>query len=70
MAEQKEPKHLFARDSKRNLVLDLGNEMKWEMSLSVLRDIVESIKNPDFHSIMVDETSDVENKDFCVFWVD
>ena len=44
--------------------------MRWEMSLSVLRDIVESIKNPDFHSIMVDETSDVENKDFFVFWVD
>ena len=43
------------------------------MSLSVLRDIVESIKNADFHSIMVDETSDVENIElagFFVFWVD
>ena len=43
------------------------------MSLSVLRDIVESIKNADFHSVMVDEISDVSNKDqavLCVRWVD
>ena len=67
MAEQKEPKLLFTRDSKRNLVLDLWNEMRWEMSLSVLRDNVESIKNADFHSIMVDETSDVENIELAGF---
>ena len=43
------------------------------MSLSVLRDIVESIKNADFHSVMVDEISDVSNKDqavLCVRWDD
>ena len=43
------------------------------MSLSVFRDFVESIKNADFHSIMVDETSDISNKEqilFCVLWVD
>ena len=67
MAEQKEPKLLFTRDSKRNRVLDLWNEMRWEMSLSVLRDIVESIKNADFHSFMVDETSDVENIELAGF---
>ena len=43
------------------------------MGLSILRDGVESIKNADFHSIMVDETSDVSNKEqavFCVRWID
>ena len=39
------------------------------MSLSVLRDNVESIKNADFHSIMVDETSDVENIELAGFFV-
>ena len=37
------------------------------MSLSVLRDNVESIKNADFHSIMVDETSNVENIELAGF---
>ena len=52
---------------------EIQNEILKEMSLSTLRDIVESIKNADFHSIMVDETSDVSNKEqtvFCVRWVD
>ena len=43
------------------------------MSLSILRDIVEPIKNADFHSIMIDETTDASNKEhavFCVRWVD
>ena len=43
------------------------------MSLSILRDIVESIKNADFHSIMVNKTSDVSNKEqavFCLCWMD
>ena len=33
------------------------------MSLSVLRDIVKSIKNANFHSTMVDKTSDVSDKE-------
>ena len=43
------------------------------MSLSVFRDIFDSIKNADFHSIMVHDTSDVSNKGqavLCVCWVD
>ena len=43
------------------------------MNLSVLRDIVESIKKADFHSIMVDESLDVSHKEqasFCACWVD
>ena len=45
-----------------------------DISLSILRDVLlEAIKSPDYHSIMVDESSDVSNKEqavFCVRWVD
>ena len=37
------------------------------MSLSILHDNVEAIKNADFHSIMLDELSDVSNKEQAVF---
>ena len=37
------------------------------MSSSVLRDIVESNKNAEFHIIKVNETSDVSNKEQAVF---
>ena len=43
------------------------------MSLSILGDIVEYTKNADFHSIMIDKSSDVSKKEqatFCVDWVD
>lgn len=52
---------------------EIQNELLKEMSLSILRDIVEAIKNADFHSIMLDESSDVSNKEqavFCCRWVD
>ena len=39
------------------------------MSLSILRDIVESIINANFYSIMVDETSHASNKKHTVFCV-
>ena len=51
---------------------DLKQILK-ETSLSILCDIVDSSKSTDFHSIMVDETSDVSNKEqavFCVHWTD
>ena len=48
---------------------EIQNEILKNMSLSILRDIVESIKKADFHSIMVDETSDVSNKELAVFCV-
>ena len=45
-----------------------------DMSLSILRDVVlEAIKRSHYHSIMVDESSDVSNDEqavFCVRWVD
>ena len=36
---------------------EIQKEILKEMALSILGDIVESIKNADIHSIMVDETS-------------
>lgn len=44
-----------------------------EMALLILRDVVESIKEADFFSIMLDESGDVSNKEqavFCVRWID
>ena len=39
-------------------------------SLSILRDVVlEAIKNSDYYSIMVDESSDISNKEQAVFHV-
>ena len=52
---------------------DIQNELLKDMSLAILRDIIKEIKSSDFHSIMLDETSDVWNKEqavFCVRWVD
>ena len=49
--------------------LEIQNEILKEMSLLILRDIAECIKNADFHSIMVDETSDVSSKEQAVFCV-
>ena len=42
------------------------------MSWSSPRDLAKSIKNADFHSIRVDETPDVSNKQqavYCDYWV-
>ena len=53
--------------------LELQNEILKEMSLSIFRAVVNSIKKSDFFSIMVDESSDVSNREqvvFCVCWVD
>ena len=64
MAEQNEPKFTSP---------ETQHEILKEMSSSVLHDIVEFIKNADFYSIMVDETSDVSNKEMvflCVCWLD
>ena len=48
------------------------NEIFKEMSWSIPRDLAKSIKNADFHSIRVDETPDVSNKQqavYCDYWV-
>ena len=52
---------------------EIQNEILKDMSLSVLCDVVNCIKKSDFFSIMVDESSDVLNREqivFCVCWVD
>ena len=53
---------------------EIQNEMLKDMSPSILRDVaLEAIKSSDYHSIMVDESSDVSNKEqalFYVRWVD
>ena len=43
------------------------NEILKEMSWSIPRDLAKSIKNADFHSIRVDETPDVSNKQQAVY---
>ena len=43
------------------------------MALTILRDVVESIKAAEFFSIMLNESGDVSNKEqavFCVRWID
>ena len=52
---------------------EIQNEILKDMSLSILRDVVNCIKNSDFFSIMVDESSYISNPEqvvFCVHWVD
>lgn len=48
---------------------EIQNEILKEMSLFILRDIVESIKEADFHSFMLDESGDnlTKNKLYAVF---
>ena len=46
---------------------DIQDDILKEMSLSILHVIVDSIKNADFHSIMVNETSNLSDKEQAVF---
>ena len=46
---------------------DIQDDILKEMSLSILRVIVDSIKNAGFHSIMVNETSNLSDKEQAVF---
>ena len=47
---------------------EIENEMLKDMSLSILPDVVlEAIKSSDYHNIMVDESSDVSNKEQAMF---
>ena len=51
---------------------DIQNELLKVMSLQVLRDIATSLHSAEFYSIMVDETTDVSNKEqavLCFRWV-
>ena len=52
---------------------EIQNEILKELALTILRDVVESIKAADFFSIVLDESGDVSNKEqavFCVRWID
>ena len=48
---------------------EIHNEILKDMSLSILQDVVNCIKNSDFFSILVDESSDVSNREQVVFFV-
>ena len=51
---------------------DIQNELLKVMGLQVLRDIATSLHSVEFYSIMVDETTDVSNKEqavLCFRWV-
>ena len=65
---------MVEKKNQTNTSTEIQNEMLKDMSLSIFRDVVlEAIKSSDYHSIMVDESSDVSNKEkavFCVHWVD
>jgi hypothetical protein len=52
---------------------DIQNEILKIMALSVLRKVIDSIHSAHFLSIMIDETTDVSNKEqvvVCIRWVD
>lgn len=52
---------------------DMQNEILKTMALQVLRQVVESIQSAPFLTIMIDETTDVSNKEqlvVCFRWVD
>ena len=58
---------------KKQISILLQNEILKIMALSVLRKIVDSIHSAPFLSIMIDETTDVSNKEqvvVCLRWVD
>ena len=60
------------RKNNKYISPEIQNEILKELALTILRDVVESIKAADFFSIMLDESGDVSNKEqtvFCVRWI-
>ena len=52
---------------------EMQNEIHKTMAMQVLRSIVESLRSVPFLTIMVDETTDISNKEqvvICFRWVD
>ena len=52
---------------------DIQNEVLKIMALSMLREIMHSIHEAPFLSVMIDETTDISNKEqvvLCLRWVD
>ena len=52
---------------------EIQNEMIEVMTLGILKEVSENIKNAKFFTIMADETADVANKEqvvICFRWVD
>ena len=61
------------RKTSKYTVPDMQNEILKTMALQVLRQVVESIQSAPFLTIMIDETTDVSNKEqvvVCFRWVD
>ena len=52
---------------------EVQNEILQVMSKNLMRKLLDSIRNTDFYTIMIDETTDISNKEqvvFCLRWVD
>ena len=63
----------LTRKGDRYIHGEIQNEMMKIMALKVLREIPSDIRNAEFFSILVDETTDVSNKTqlvLCIRWVD
>ena len=45
---------------------DIQNEILRIMANSILRDIANSVRNNKHFTVMIDETSDISNKEQCV----
>ena len=53
--------------------VEIQNEMLKTMALHMLRKITKSLEQTPFITLMVDETTDISNKEqavFCLCWVD
>ena len=52
---------------------DIQNEMLQVMALNILRKVASEIRSAEFFSIMIDETTDISNKEqvvLCIRWLD
>jgi len=52
---------------------DIQNEILKTMALQILCKVIKALSSSPFLSLMVDETTDVSNKEqlvFCIQWVD
>ena len=68
--------HIFKWLKKRTdkyTSVDIQNEMLRTMALHMLRQIIKSLEQTTFITLMVEETTDISNKEqavFCLCWVD
>ena len=75
LREEDDPKlsHWMKRKSNKFTSAEMQNKMLEIMALKVLRDIVSSLQNATYFTIMIDETVDSSNREQAVMvfrWVD